>query len=269
MAAEPKGPPSAIPALCGATLALLVAAVAVRGTRGPAPIRAPESTPLTRKLVEPMQFLGARSGVRIDELLELIEPTKRSEFLACSHLPFDLAGCPRLTTWIDGPDGQRFERMLVALRQGGNTEAFAALAVLFQLGRSTQWKTPRLSSGSADAERYGELLRDWLAAWGEASARDELLREPAQAAFLVYGRVMRTAYEAAWVGHKEGPHARAKQFALDLTGADQPRHTEFGQELQRAFPEAFDSLVGRDDFFAGASKQAKTSHPEIDGECGK
>jgi hypothetical protein len=258
----------AIQALFAAALLLLVAALAVRGKRPAAPLDPAERGEVTRKLVEPMQFLSAQARLRVDELIEHVEPERRGNFLRAARLPFDLEDCPDIRKWLGTADGQEFERLVVELRRGTREEAFAGLALLFQLGRATDWNPPRMSSDSASTERYAELLHDWLAAWAERGARDELLREPALSAFLVYGRAMRMAYEAAWVGRKDGPLERAKAFSLELTGADQARHTDFGQELQRTYPAAFSALSGAKDLLSGASSQAKSSFPEIDGECG-
>jgi len=254
--------------LLAASLLLLVGAVLVRGydTRGLP--RAPEDRdPESRTIAEPLQLLSRGSALRIEELTPLIAPERRDAWDSAHLLPFRLAGCPKLLDWIDSSQGQRFERLLGELRRGSSEEALAALALIFQLARSTEWD-PGLLARTQHSERLGGLLQEWLRVRAEDSAKDPLLHEPALAGALLYGRVMRTAYDAPAIGRMEAPYERAKAFLWELTRAHAAPRTQFGESLLASHPRAMANLLDLDDFLRGFDEEARLLFPELDGECG-
>ncbi len=254
-------------ALVALTGALLVTGVVVRGIAGKLP-PAPEDLPAgPQALSEPMQFVLRGGGLRMRELADRLEPELRKSWDACSRLPYDLTDCPALLTWIDGPAGQKIERLLADLRRGDHDAALAALALTVQVARTSRWQ-PGIFDGHEDAERLGSMLQDWLRAWGPRSADDPQLLEPALAGLLLYGRVMRTAYNEPAIGRADAPYQRARTFLDELTGAREAQPTPLGARLAARHPRAWSSLRGRGDFLAGADEEAQSLFPEIDGECG-
>jgi hypothetical protein len=255
-------------ALMALTGALLVTGVVVRGIAGKLP-PAPEDLPGgPRALSEPMQFVLRGGGLRMRELADRLDPELRKSWDACSRLPYDLTDCPALLTWIDGPAGQKIERLLADLRRGDHDAALAALALTVQVARTSRWQ-PGIFDGHEDAERLGSMLQDWLRAWGPRSADDPQLLEPALAGLLLYGRVMRTAYNEPAIGRADAPYQRARTFLDELTGAREAQPTPLGARLAARHPRAWSSLRGRGDFLAGADEEAQSLFPEIDGECGQ
>jgi hypothetical protein len=254
-------------ALIALTAGLLATGVVVRGIEGTLP-PAPEDIPQGPKaLSEPMQFVLRGGGLRMRELAERIEPALSASWNASWRLPYDLTGCPAVLEWIDGPAGQRLERLLADLRKKDQDHALAALALTIQIARTSRW-LPTFFGGHEDAERLGSLLQDWLRVWGPRAADDAQLLEPALAAFLVYGRVLRTAYNEPAIGVADAPYQRARRFVDELTGAAAPQPTPFGARLAARHPRAWTSLKSRGDFLAGADEEAGSLFPELDGECG-
>ncbi len=254
-------------ALMGVTCALLVAAVVVRGIPGARPA-APEDKPDgPEALGEPMQFLSSGASRRMRELAPRIDPARSADWNATWRLPFELQGCPRLMEWLNGPDGLRMERLIGELRRGSRDESLAALALLVQLARSTDW-APGLMAHTEHAERLGGLLQDWLRVWAPKSAEDAQLLEPALAAALLYGRVMRMAYLAPTFGRADAPYDRARLFLDEISGARSGRRTAFGERLAARYPRAWTTLDQKSDFLSGSSEEARLLFPEIDGECG-
>jgi hypothetical protein len=246
---------------------LLVVGVAVRGMEGRLP-PAPEDEPQgPQALTEPLQFLARGGGLRMRELSARIEPAHTSDWKASWRAPYDLQGCPSLLEWIDGPSGQRLERLLGELRRGSRDEALAALALTVQLARSTAWD-PGLFARRQHAERLAGLLQDWLRVWGPRAADDGQLLEPALAGLLLYGRVMRAAYTSPVLGRAEAPYERARTFLDELTGARAPKRTALGDRLAERYPRAWTTLANKQDFLEGAEEEARLLFPEIDGECG-
>ena len=253
--------------IASVTGVLLVAAVAVRGIAGERP---PEPEDVVRSpdaLVEPLQFLAAGAALRMRELTPRIDPARAGEWAAMWRRPYELADCPPAADWLGGPDGQRLERLLAELRRGSRDEALAALALTVQVARATDWD-PGLLGRTQHAERVGGLLQDWLRVWGARAADDAELLEPTLAALLLYGRVMRTAYEAPALGRADAPYERARTFLDELTGARAPRRTPLGERLAARHPRAWTTLVEKSDFLAGAAEEARALFPEVDGECG-
>lgn len=244
---------------------MLAAGVAVRGIEGGLP-PTPEDQAGPSALIEPLQFLGRNGALRMRELGARIDPARANEWAALWRRPYELSGCPKLGDWMGGPDGQRLERLLAQLRGGSRDEALAALALTFQVARATEWD-PGLLARTQHAERFGGLLQDWLRVWGPRAADDGQLLEPALAALLVYGRAMRTAYDAPAIGRAEAPYERARTFLDELTGARAARRTPLGERLAARHPRAWTTLAEKNDFLAGAAEEARALFPELDGEC--
>ena len=259
--------PRALHSAMGAAVLLLVVALGVRGIRAEVP-PLPEDVPGEEPtLAEPQQLLARGAELRLRELSGYVDPGRRALWDACHRMPFDLEGCPKLLEWVDGPDGQRFEQLLGELRRGSSEEALAGLALVFQLGRTTKW-SPGFRTGTQHAERLAGLLQDWLRVWAEPSASDPVLYEPALGAALLYGRIMRIAYNNPTIGRNEAPYERAKAFLLELTGTGEgARLTDFGQRLQARYPAAFEAMTGKSDFLKGFNTEAKLLFPDLDGEC--
>lgn len=249
-----------------ATCVLLLAGIAARGIRGERPPAPEDLESDPGALSEPMQFLARGAALRMRELSPRISEQHAEEWADTWRLVFGIESCPRLLAWIDGPDGQRCERLLGDLRRGSRDEALASLALLVELSRSTRW-SPGLRTGSQHAERLGGLLQDWLRVWAPRSADDPQLLEPALGAVLLYGRVLRKAYDAPTFGFADAPYDRARSFLDDLTGARAPERTPFGARLAERYPRAFETLAARKDFLLGSSEEARRLFPDIDGSC--
>lgn len=261
------GPESArLKLIAAATGLLLAAGVAVRGIEGELPPAPEDEATGPSALVEPLQFLSRSSSLRMRELGARIDPARATEWAALWRRPYELSDCPKLEDWISGPDGQRLERLLAELRRGSSDEALAALALTLQVARATEWD-PGLLARTQHAERLGGLLQDWLRVWGPRAVDDGQLLEPALAALLVYGRVMRTAYQAPAIGRADAPYERARAFLDELTGARSARRTPLGERLAVRHPRAWTTLAEKNDFLEGAAEEARALFPELDGEC--
>jgi hypothetical protein len=249
-------------------LAILILVLAV-GVRGLDPKRAPLPRDVVEegaRLVEPMQFLSGGAHLRVAELDEWITSTHRASFRAARGILFRLDGCPPLMDWIERGDGQRVERLLGELRNGSREDALAALTLTFQLARAAEW-TPGLRGRSQHAERLGLLLQDWLRVWGERSAADPLLSEPALASVLFYGRVMRTAWKAPVLGQNQAPYDRAKAFLSELTGIPGAKRTAFGEALEGRYARAAAGLLDEKDVLSGLDEESSVVFPALDGDC--
>lgn len=252
--------------LLAASLVLFVAAIAVRAVR-PARVVLPEDVVESRpKIAEPMQLLSRGARLRVTELDAWIAPERKAAFKAGRQSVFGLQDCPPLLDWIDGIEGQSLERLLADLRVDSREEAFSALALTFQLARSARW-APGILGRTQHAERLGGLLQDWLRVWGEKSAKDPLLAEPALSAALLYGRVMRTAWRAPVVGYNRAPYDRAVAFLTELTGIPGDRRTDLGEALQARHPRAVTKLMSPTDALAGLEEEAAVLFPDLAGEC--
>lgn len=265
-----------LPVLDGKTLALvgvagilIAAAVAVRILPAPRVISAEEVKQEGPRIVEPMQLLGRGAALRAAELDEWIAEERRPIFRAARGQVFSIRGCPEAVAWLDGVEGQRVERLLGELRHGTREEALAALALVFQLARSTEWDPGVLASiPEANAARLAGLAGDWLRAWGERGARDPLLAEPARAAALLYGRLMYTAQHSRVIGTNTAAYERGLKTLSELVGLDSGRRTALGESLQSRHPEAMRKLVLDSDRLRGFDAEARTAFPDLDGECG-
>ena len=248
------------------TALLSIGAIVVRGI-APANVASPKDVVDDKpRIAEPMQFLSRGAPLRAAELDNWIANDRRASFKAQRELIFHLEKCPPLMEWIDGVEGLRFERLLSDLRNGSREEALASLALTFELARATKWK-PGLLGHSEHAERLGGLLQDWLRVWAERSAKDSLLSDPALAAALVYGKVMRSAWRAPVVGYNQAPFDRAQTFLSELLGAASGRRTAFGEALQSQHARATARLLADKDALAGLDADASILFPDLRGEC--
>ncbi|MBK7642448.1 MAG: hypothetical protein IPJ19_05280 [Planctomycetes bacterium] len=245
--------------------ALFLFALVVRGAK-PAPMLRPEDQPTEEPRIEqPMQLLARGAALRVGELDRWITKEQLPEWKAVRGSVFSLAGCPETLDWIETAEGQRFERCVASLRSGTRDEAFAALVLVFQLARSTEWK-PGMLGHTQHAERVGALLEGWLRAWSGRAAQDPLLVEPSLAALLLYGRVMRVAWRAPVVGYNAAPYERARALISEVVGESAGR-TEFGQAFSTRHPTAARSLASSLDILEGFEDECATLYPKLSGDC--
>src|SRR5689334_23524360 len=114
--------------------AVFVFALLVRGAK-PAPLVRPENAPSEGpSIVQPMQLLARGAGLRVAELDRWISKEQLPEWKAVRGSLFALQDCPATMDWIQGAEGQRFERCVAALRAGTREDAFAALVL--EIGRA-------------------------------------------------------------------------------------------------------------------------------------
>jgi hypothetical protein len=255
-------------ALAATGCALLAAAIGVRSippARAALPKDKVDEKP---HLAEPMQLLGRGASLRAPELDRWVSEPSRTQFKLVRQSAFAIQGCPPLRDWIDGPQGQRFERALADLRNGTREDAFASLVLVFQLARSTEWAPGIVARGSEHAERLGALLQDWLRVWGERAARDPLLADPALAAVLLYGRAMRAAWKAPLLSNNQAPFERARAFLGELTGIEGSRRTGFGEALRARYARAAEKLLAKSDPLLGLEEEAAAQFPDLAGTCG-
>ncbi len=260
---------SALPLIALAGL-LLVGAVAVRGIAPPRVVL-PKDAPVESekpRLKEPMQLLGPRADLRASEVDAFVSQEKRAGFAELRKKLFAARDCPLLLDWANSAEGQRFERTFTELRTGTPEDGFAALVLVLRIARTCEWK-PGLMAKTEHAEKLAAWLQDWLRTWAEASAQDPLLSEPAQLATIVYGNVMRLAWDAPVVGHKQAPYDRATHFLGELVGVPPARRTSFGEALQARFPGAVTRLFGANDVLAGLAEECRVLQPDLVGACGK
>lgn len=254
-------------ALAALGCALLAAAVVVR-TIPPARARLPRDVVEEKPhLAEPMQLLSQGARLRVAELDRWVSEPLRPTFTASRQIVFSLQDCPPLMDWIDGPQGQPVERLLASLRAGTREDAFAALVLVFQIGRACEWAPGVVTRRSEHAERFGGLLQDWLRVWGERAARDPLLADPALAAALVYGRAMRAAWKAPLLSNNHAPYERATAFLADLTGMAASRRTEFGEALRVRYARGAERLLSKNDALLGLEEEAAAAFPDLTGSC--
>lgn len=260
-------PPVGVIALCAAAGVLAIAAVVVRGVRA-APVALPEDVvEETPRIAEPMQLLQRGAKLRAPELDGWVRAELRPRFRAARSRLFALEGCPPLPDWLGTADGQELERLVAELRQGTREEALAALALLFELARATEWAPGLLSRDPAPAERLGALFQDWLRVWGERAATDPTLSEPALAAALVYARAMRTAWNAPAFGHHEPAADRARSFLATLTGTASGRRNAFGEAFHARHGRAAASLADARDALLAWEREAAILFPDVTGDC--
>ncbi len=246
---------------------LLAAAVAVRGippARATLPKDRVEEQP---RIAEPMQLLSKGASLRAAELDRWVSEPQLKGYASARRALFSLGNCPPLVAWIDGPEGQPIERLLASLRAGSREDALAALTLVFRIARACEWSPGVVLRSAEHAERLGGLLQDWLRVWGEKSAKDPLLADPALAAAILYGRAMRTAFKAPLLSNNRAPHERAKAFLGELTGLSSGRRTDFGEALRARSARAMEKLAGASDPLIGLEEEAASLFPDLDGSC--
>jgi hypothetical protein len=263
-----RRPGTALVGLWALALALCAAAVWARGIEAPARAAPLEAGPGRPRIQAPMQFLSAGARERVAELDPFVDEEWGAIWRATREVVFHLEGCPRLLQWMQGTEGLRAERLLLGLRSGSEEDALAALALVFELARGTDW-APGLRGQAEHAEKLGAMLQAWLEAWGERGVEDALLQEPALAAGLVYGAVMRIAWRAPMVGHNEAPHARALAFLDGLCGLGARARAAYGRALQARYPRAWAVLEGREDRLRGLMEEAALLFPDVQGDCSR
>ncbi len=251
-------------AVLAVAVVLFAASLWVRGVRAEVPPAPEVRNGETASVAEPMHFLSRGAEHRFEELTRHMSEERRASWRTQSALLFDLVGCPPLKQWIETRDGQRLERLLAELRGGTREDALGSLTLLFQLARATRW-----SDGAVNAEHLGGMLADWLREWGEKSADDALLHEPALATAIFYGRVMHEAWNAPAFGHNSASHEHARALLLEITGASGGSRSAFGRELELRQPRVFAALLADDEerFFAAFVSEARLLFPGLDGSC--
>jgi hypothetical protein len=264
MASLSRSPVATRAALVLAGLLLLFALV-VRGAK-PAAIVRPEDAPTEEvRIQQPRQLLARGAALRVAELDRWVSPAELAEWKAVRGSVFALKDCPATMDWLDGGEGQRFERCVAALRGGTREDALASLVLVFQLARASDWE-PGIRGRTQHAERLGALLEGWLRSWSARSAQDPLLVEPALSALLLYGRAMRVAWRAPLVGYNTSPYARAKALLEEIAGEGSHR-SAFGQALQARHPAAALGLSSPRDVLAGLEEECAVLYPRLVGDC--
>ena len=252
----------AVMALAGVLFAF---ALIVRGAK-PAPQVRPEDAPAEEvRIAQPLQLLARGAALRVTELDRWISKEQLAEWKAVRGSTFGIADCPSTMDWLDGAEGQRLERCVASLRGGSREDALAALVLVFELARATEWK-PGMLGRTQHAERLGALLEGWLRGWSARSARDGLLVEPALSATLLYGRVMRLAWRAPVFGYNEAPYERARVLLVEIAGEGSHR-SEFGQALQARHPSAASGLSSEADMLEGLEEECAVLYPKLVGDC--
>jgi len=246
--------------------ALFVAAILLRGLEAPVRV-APEQREERPTIASPMQLLGVSGSRRSAELAALLPEALRGPWQRVQTGLAAQQACPKTIEWLATPRGQELERTLAELGRGDAPQGLAAAMLLVDLARRTQWE-PGMFLGAEHSERIGDLMQAWLARFAEKSADDVTLHEPALAVFLLYGRVMREAYDAPTFGRSQAPFERARSFVRGLCGTVAKSQTDFGRALQTRHPRAYLGLL-EDDFLAGCDEEARLLFPDIDGDCGK
>jgi hypothetical protein len=264
--AFPSKSPVATRAVIALAGVLFVFALLVRGAK-PAPLVRPEDRPADEPHIDqPLQLLARGAALRVGELDRWVSKDELAEWKAVRGSLFALKDCPATMDWLDGAEGQRFERCVAALRGGTREDAFAALVLVFQLARATEWK-PGLRGHTQHAERLGAQLESWLRAWSARGAKDPLLVEPALSALLLYGRALRLAWRAPVVGYNAAPYERARALLSEIAGESAQR-SDFGQALAARHPAAALGLSSEKDVLAGLEEECAALYPKLVGDCG-
>ncbi|MFT5286603.1 MAG: hypothetical protein ACI8TQ_002773 [Planctomycetota bacterium] len=247
-------------------VAALFGAVWVR-TIPPTIIAAPEAEGDELPILEPMQLLRIGGEERLVELDSWIDLDQRVAFIDTRLDLLDLDGCPPLGEWIGGSRGLAFEQTVGSLSRASRTEALGALALVFQLARTTEW-APGMFGDAQAAERLGGLLAHWLDRWGERAMEDALLYEPTLAAVLLYGHVMNVAFQAGIFGKSDVSRDRAQANLVRLAGSQGDRRTALGAALGTRYPNALSSAISDADL-TGFTGELELAFPELNGECGQ
>ncbi|MCC7014315.1 MAG: hypothetical protein IT454_17275 [Planctomycetes bacterium] len=249
-----------------AVVALLGVAVAVRGIEG-APRVEPFDRPTEADAIrEPLQFLGRGAALRIAELGPRISAESQTAWRAAYRAPFDLKDCPQTAEWLVTPAGQRLERLLGDLRRGTREDALAALALVFQLARATEWK-PGLLAKTQHAEKLAGFAQDWLRAWSERAASEPVLAEPALATVLAYGLWMKRVSQPRPIGRRDEAYDRALAFLQSILRDGSGRPTALYEALRARHPGVVSGFEGGRDALDAFEAAALQLFPELNGEC--
>ena len=249
-----------------ATIVVIGAAIGVRSLKGEVPLAPADRPRAVDALREPMQLLGRGASLRIAELDLRVEAARREEWIGVRRALFELQDCPSTKDWIDSVDGQRFERLVGELRRGARDEGLAALALVLELARKTEWNTGPLA-GTASAERLGAFLQDWLRTWAERGVDDATLADPTVAAVLVYGRVMRRACRPLPIGRNDATYERARTFLAGLLFDAQGQPLALARALRTRHPTAIERFESKNDVLNDLDEASRQLFGDLDGEC--
>ncbi len=250
-----------------AAVLAFVGAIALRGIRGAGPVAPIDRERAPDELRAPMQLLGPGAKLRAPELTERVREELRDEWSAVQRSVAALSGCPPTAEWLSTPVGQRFERLAAELRRGSREEALAALHLSFELARRSKWH-PGLRARTQHADKLAGLLQDWLRAWGERAADDTLLSEPAIAATIAYGALMRRVSQPLPLGGSDEAAARAQTFLGGLLLDRQGQATRLSIALRARHPVALERFGGKRGQLDGFAEAFEHAWPELNGECG-
>lgn len=250
-----------------AAVLVFVGAFAVRGLAGEPPIAPADRERAPDELKAPMQLLGASASLRAAELAPRVRVELLAEWNVVQRSVARLAGCPPAAEWLSSAAGQRFERLFAELRRGSRDEALAALHLVFELARRSKWD-PGLMARTQHADRLAGLLQEWLRAWGERAADDTLLAEPAVAATVAYGALMRRVSQPLPLGGNDDALERARIFLGGLLHDASGQQTRLGSALRARHPRALERFAAKRGVLDGFADAFKQAWPELDGECG-
>jgi hypothetical protein len=253
-----------------ALIAVLVFAGAlwVRGVHGQPPIEVADRPREPEELAAPMQFLGASAYLRAGELSPRVRDGLREEWTDVQRFTSRIADCPPSSDWFASSAGQRFERLVGELRRGSREEALAALHLVFEVARRTEW-APGLLARTQHADRLAGLVQEWLRSWGPRAAEDTLLSEPAVAATLAYGAWMRRVSQPLPLGGNDEALERARSFLDSLLRDAHGQPTQLSAAIRARHPLALEAFHGRRNVLGGFADAFEQAYPELDGECGR
>jgi hypothetical protein len=247
---------------------VFVGALYVRGVDGEAPVAVADRPREPEELAAPMQLLGASAYLRAGELAPRIRESLREEWRDVQRFTSRIADCPPSSDWIASPAGQRFERLVGELRRGSREEALAALHLVFEVARRTEW-APGLRARTQHADKLAGLFQEWLRAWGPRAAEDTLLSEPAVAATLAYGGLMRRVSQPLPLGGNDEALERARTFLTSLLQDAHGQSTRLAAAVRARHPLALEAFGGKRNTLEGFARAFEQAYPELKGECGR
>jgi len=250
-----------------AAVLVFVGAIAVRGVSGDPAVAPADRERAPDDIAAPLQLLGPAASLRAGELAPRVRETLRQEWSEVQRSVARIQDCPPSSEWLASAPGQRCERLLAELRSGSRDEALAALHLVFELARRTEW-APGLRARTQHADKLAGLLHDWLRAWGERAADDRVLSEPAVAATVAYGALMRRVSQPLPLGGNDEALERARAFLSGLLFDAQGQATRLGLAVRARHPKALETLAGRRNVLDGFREAFELAYPELDGECG-
>lgn len=250
-----------------AAVLVFVGAFTVRGLDGEAPVAPADRERGPDELKAPMQFLGQSASLRVAELAPRVRESLQAEWRVVQPSIARLAGCPPSAAWLSSAPGQRFERLFAELRRGSRDEALVALHLIFELARRSEWD-PGLLARTQHADKLAGLFQEWLRAWGERGADDTLLGEPAVAATIAYGALMRRVSQPLPLGGNDEALERARSFLHGLLQDAQGQSTRLGNALRARHPRALERFAAKRGVLDGFAEAFEQAWPELDGECG-